>query len=532
MAYTQNASIPEALRALMTLNQQANPTTPSGQPTIAAQEAQKASAQMGGGNAAPAPQVQGLPALAQNAATGANIQMQQQQAAHQQMLNQAQQAQQAQQPVMAAEGGIMSLPINMEEYADGGIVGYAGPNGSEVNLGGISGVPYYYPGESEEREALNKMPMRLLEDLIDAIKAGGKKFVKGTTMDPERVPSKDAAALAENTTGVSEPPPGTKTPSAAAPVSASYDFPARSYMEEAPRQAAPRRPEGIEQALPPAAKESAEPTLMSAAKEAMGIFPRPDDARLRAEGERLRELQQQRPTSAAEMAANAVARDEQKKQYDEIAGRDTGLGELMSVLGGISRRTGPLKELAGYRSERDTAAAKETEAARLFAQQQALLEKKDYADKVGDVKASMEIEQMLLKIGEDYNKVMVPASTSAYSTTAQLREGTENRKARAQQAAADRASAERVARIQAEARVTGKNPYDIVNDNIQKQIEMWDKANPVPPEGAREAALATIKKTAYDDARRFGLAVPELPGGGATTGGASLRYNPQTGKIE
>ncbi len=82
------------------------------------------------------------------------------------------QAQQAQRPPMMAEGGIASLPVNMNEYADGGIIGYE--DGGYVDpMGG-----YYGEGAGSAdltiREALglgNIANRKALEEL-EQIRAG------------------------------------------------------------------------------------------------------------------------------------------------------------------------------------------------------------------------------------------------------------------------------------------------------------------------------------------------------------------------
>ena len=385
-----------------------NPVTPQGLPTIAAKvKQQEANAQQG---------LPGVLAQTQRAAPSVAENMQEQQFG--QMLAKTQ----PQPPAMMAEGGIASLPMGDEdydyEYADGGIIGYDGRDGSEVNA------------------------PNAFEDFIEYLKSKGIRNIPSQrrAYAPEEKPTAPPVAEPKG--------PQESMASVIANAPASYGFSpegiAAAMQQQRPPapRAAPSQREGIAQVLPSAAKE---PTFTAAAEEAMGVFKRPDDTRLRAEGERLRELQTQRPTSAAEMEANRIAREKQRAQYEEISGRDTGLGELMSVLGGISRRTGALEGLEGYRTKRDTAAAKETEAARLFAQQQSLLEQKDYANKVGDIKASMEIEQALIKNVEDYNKAMIPASASAYSTKARQVSDAAEIAARAKEGAAGRTSAERIA---------------------------------------------------------------------------------------
>lgn len=465
-----------------------NPVTPQGLPTIAAKvKQQEANAQQGLPGVLAQTQ-QAAPMVAENMANADAVK-------NAERLAQAQ----PQPPAMMAEGGIASLPMGDDdydyEYADGGIIGYAGPDGSEVN------APTAF------------------EDFIEYLKSKGIRNIPSQrrAYAPEEKPTAPPVAEPKG--------PQESMASVIANAPASYGFSpegiAAAMQQQRPPapRAAPSQREGIAQVLP-AAADASMPTFTGAAEEAMGVFKRPDDTRLRAEGERLRELQTQRPTSAAEMEANRIAREKQRAQYEEISGRDTGLGELMSVLGGISRRTGALEGLEGYRTKRDTAAAKETEAARLFAQQQSLLEKKDYADKIGDIKASMEIEQALIKNQEEYNKAMIPAATSAYSTKAHQVSSAADRAARAKENAASIASAERIARIQAEVRATGKSPYDVINDNIQKQQENWVKANIAATPEEQQTAFAQIKKTAYDDARRFGLNVPELTESGSASYGA------------
>jgi hypothetical protein len=71
--------------------------------------------------------------VAQDAGIGAAIQGQQQQQAQQAMMQMAQQQQQAQQqqPAMMASGGIAGLRAdNMREFKEGGVLGFAGPDGS------------------------------------------------------------------------------------------------------------------------------------------------------------------------------------------------------------------------------------------------------------------------------------------------------------------------------------------------------------------------------------------------------------------
>lgn len=145
------AVISEGLNALMLLQKgmealQKNPPMSQGPagPTVAVQAQQAAQQAMSGQPpqdpsappppGQPQPQENGIAGIAQNAGTGAQIQAQQQQQAQQAMMAQAQQAQQAQQPPQQmARGGIAGLNAhNMRGFKAGGVLGFAGPDGSDV----------------------------------------------------------------------------------------------------------------------------------------------------------------------------------------------------------------------------------------------------------------------------------------------------------------------------------------------------------------------------------------------------------------
>lgn len=144
-------AVPQELSALIELQQgmqtgKVAPTTPQGQPTVAAQMAGAAQQQM-----APqmAPQMpMGSPAVnqvAQQAGLAAQIQAMRQQQMQQAMMQQAAQA--TQRPPMMAAGGVASLNPNIRGFKHGGIVGYAGDDESmavEPEFGGGT------PTEAEE----------------------------------------------------------------------------------------------------------------------------------------------------------------------------------------------------------------------------------------------------------------------------------------------------------------------------------------------------------------------------------------------
>lgn len=126
------------LEALMVLNKQANPLTPQGLPTIAAKTAQQM---------APSPQQ-----VAANTGTGNQVEMLQQQRAQQALMDAMKP--QPQGPLQMAEGGIANLLMDDEEYADGGIIGYA-----------VGGGPGFDMGETDE-EADQERIRQLIESRL------------------------------------------------------------------------------------------------------------------------------------------------------------------------------------------------------------------------------------------------------------------------------------------------------------------------------------------------------------------------------
>lgn len=124
-------AMPQELSALMALDEglrsgKVSPITPSGEKTVALQQLEAAQQQM-----SPA-----VGQVAQQAGLAAQLQAMQMQRAQQAMM---QQAMAQQQPVMAAAGGLMSLNPQMDDFDEGGIVGYA-PGGVSQEFGGSGDI--------------------------------------------------------------------------------------------------------------------------------------------------------------------------------------------------------------------------------------------------------------------------------------------------------------------------------------------------------------------------------------------------------
>ena len=96
---------------------------------------------------------------------------------------------------MPEEVGIGALPAqNMQGMAGGGIVAF--DEGGGVNMGGVSAIPYYYPGPSEERDRLNRLPGVWWDEAGNALRSGWNRFTEGTTIEAQRKEEQAAAAAA------------------------------------------------------------------------------------------------------------------------------------------------------------------------------------------------------------------------------------------------------------------------------------------------------------------------------------------------
>ena len=143
MQQPNKAVISSGMQALIASIQEGETklTTPEGAPTVAAKHmaAQSPQMQMQQPGMTPPPQGSmapegGIAGIAQNAATGNNINDMKQKQAEQAMMQMAQQQQQQPTQTMAS-GGIAELPAeNMRGFAEGGVIGFAGDGeqGSEV----------------------------------------------------------------------------------------------------------------------------------------------------------------------------------------------------------------------------------------------------------------------------------------------------------------------------------------------------------------------------------------------------------------
>lgn len=129
MSYTQKSPLAPATQALLELMRTAKLQTPTG-PTVAGQAVQAAQQPPEApGPVPPAPpEQQGIASILDQAKDAAPtiVQNQQNDQAEQTAQMAAQMMQQGQQPQPYAKGGIASLPVDVSDFAEGGVLGYAG----------------------------------------------------------------------------------------------------------------------------------------------------------------------------------------------------------------------------------------------------------------------------------------------------------------------------------------------------------------------------------------------------------------------
>lgn len=480
-------AVPPGLQALMVLRQESSPTAPGPNgpiPSMAAQELQKVAQA----------QNPGLSGIAQNTATGNAIEMQQQQAAQKALMDQmlAQQQAKTQQPVLAAEGGIASLYAgNMDDFAEGGVVGYNGTQTSEVNLGGVSDIPYYAPGPSEERERLNRLPIDALEKLLELLGQGGRRLVKGTTFDPEYNKPKNAPEEpVPATLGAQAPTGGGLTTEAArgqAPREerrvppAPEQKPAATGIASGRGSNIPSIQQLINEATMPltaalagytAPEQKTEQQLEEARRMVLARRGLPEQA-MAVEEQGLAELRRQndaiRAFKEAELARQEAALGspgEQSMNRFMSAIRYGAQGGKGSFAQGLENAR--LAEEAGIAGRRkaqlemlETGKAEAIEYTRI----QALVTAARRAEAAGDMATAQKLAD---EAREAANKIVLARAEGAKTAIAPAISAFSGMRQQQMQAA----SAERIAALKGES-ASAKPIYDIINDNVQKEMTAW-----------------------------------------------------------
>lgn len=245
----------------------------------------------------------------------------------------------------------------------------------------------------------------------------------------------------------------------------------------------------VSRAAGPAAAQNAEPQLprfAAAAQDVASVFPAISDAAMRNEQRGLQALQAQRATPDEAVAQLEATRERQREIYQRQLARQGNLGELMSVLGSISRRGDGLTGLEEYRTARDTAALAQVMLDQNLANEKRLLREKYLADQVNDKAASLKFEEALYKNAEERQKLLAQTSASAFSAQAGM--------FNAQTAADQREQAALLRALTAEQKLgqgAQAKPVDRATI-LERYADNWEKLDPMQKNDLKAQGIKTF----------------------------------------
>lgn len=568
----QNA-VPDALQALMVLARQASPTTPDGAPTVAAQLAQMA---------APQGVAQGMPQAVQDfEASAPSVMRNMQQDQIQRMVRQAMQPQPA---------GIEGLPAPNMQFAEGGVIGFAGPDGSEVPeaespLGRMFQRGKTSFAEAGERERLRRQlaqqygPASALPGLLmsqtDAQRERAKEIMRMLpTMSVEQMrnllgqtPARTVSPAAWEGAGPGESPVtpevvnanygnegrrvATTPPVASGTARTAGGPPRPAPAPQAPAAQAPAAPAavppgGIAQTLPAA------PTINAALTQVEQMMPGSGTADSRKALEDLQRMRKERPDSGI---ATLKALEEEGRTQAAIAKE---LDESKQARGTKAWLQGGARLGS---SGRAVAAFEEGERQRrmLFAQQNTIrigkmdaIKEANEARRIGDqekyVEALNKIRELdradqqikaqlaaqVLNAGITARGQDITAGTAAADREAAAARLERQIQAQASEGRLDRASREAIAKI---AQQGAETPAEIrlmewlkkpENKDIYEEVMGIRQMPKTRQELAQEWGKSVMLQQRYPNMDDYIRAATST---GAPSG-AKLKYNPATGQIE
>ena len=489
--YAPQSSIDPSLAALLKTAQM---MTPEQTPTVAAQVAQAAQQKM-----QPQGIMQGMQGAKEDYADAApSMEQNMKQQQMQQMVQQAMQPQPA---------GIEGLPSNIQ-MAEGGVVGYAGPDGSLV--GGpsridVSGdIPLYAPREGKEageteaeyrarkareaEEAQGERPiprgLRWIQENIlrPMSQAGGQRMaeMRGTPVRSDEptlpgMPTSEAFA-----TPRMDQPQRPITPPAPPMAPDAQEMTRRQGPSGQPSPPAPdRRPTvpsapaatGIATTLP------AQPTLSGAMGEVEKLMPGTGTEPNRAALEELQRMRRERPASG--IGSLAALQEESRVMADLKSKEDASAQErgIMSWLAGRGGRGASAQSYMGYQQN-------EQQRQKLFAQENTIraakidaINEANEARKVGDQEKYVEALNKLSELDRADKQVKAQLASNTMQTQASVR----GQDMTFQSAEADRASRERTAAADRAAQAALRNLPGAEQQMIERAINSVMSANPGMP---------------------------------------------------
>jgi hypothetical protein len=413
--YAQQASIDPSLAALL---QTAQMVTPDGGRTVAANVAQAAAQKL-----QPQGIAQGMPEARQDfqdAMPSMMRNMQQQQM--QQMV------QQAMQPKPA---GIEGLPSNIR-MAEGGVVGYAGPDGSSVEV-------------DESQLSVSERLKRGLRRLYEGIETG---YMKRAGATPEQIAQKlgqeSPAAAPEVSPQAMQTEAAFATPRIDQPIVARV--PAPAPQAPAPRPPAQRPPAAAQQAAPAQTApqggiaELVAPTPESAMASARSVLGMPGTEGLRKREEAYLAALKAQPATGQQGLAALQAQQAALQAMNEKAEKESNINSAIQwLLGGREGAGGSARSSIAF-SEREDARRRSYNDLQVAnaTKRDAIIDLQNARD-VGNAKAALEAEQRIRAAEVDVAKAEATLAASFASSQANVY----GEQMRGQSAAADRASRER-----------------------------------------------------------------------------------------
>jgi hypothetical protein len=550
--YAQQPSIDPSLAALL---QTAQMVTPDQTPTVAAQVAQAAAQKM-----QPQGIAQGMPQARQDFQAAMPSMMRN--------MQQQQMQQMVQQAMRPKPAGIEGLQSNVR-VAEGGVVGYAGPEGSFV--GGprrvdVSGdIPIYAPREDKEpgeleaeyrarkareaEEAQGERPiprgLRWIQENIlrPMSQAGGQRMaeMRGTPETPAARPA-PVAAVAPIPEGsdrrLNLPPGGVVSPGmTAAPAP---QAPAPRPPAQRPPAPAPAAPTGVEAAL--AAALAQRPTYDTAGIVASGTpyiqAGEGDVRRIReAEGRRA-ELEKTLPDLSAKGIAALQQRMRDVENAESTRKEKLGLERVIQQLLGLSQGSGGAARADIQFMNNQRAAEDAFSQARLGNQQaQLLLEKAQQERLLGREDRAIALEKEAATRMEKARDSALKAQELAQRGEGVKFQGavqTRSDDIQAATAAANRATQLEAARIGADRTPAEVRLMEWLRNPENRKL--YDSVNSYKRAEDRELKLYELymkNKLLLGDMSfaTFAAGLKDASTPGAAPGGA-LKYNPATGKIE
>jgi hypothetical protein len=447
----------------------------------------------------------------------------------------AQMLQQTQQPQGMAHGGLAALPAHIQEFKEGGVIGYEeggrinktqfmGPQPEEAtsDLGNLYNLLFTTDPEEQRRNlianklrlGIGQMPVGFAESVTPSERAsrlsqesqlrGMLNAITGSTQ-----PDAAEAAAREMTVPVAPAVPVMATPAASA--------------KPSPKATAPAAPSATSTKVSASTREKiGSPTAPE--KSGIDAIPVPsaqpiDMTEANALYEQSKQLRSNKPDFEARGLADIAAMQQRDKdssafrRYAAIAGaRRPGINAGASMMAA-----------AGKFAETEDALANQADAAKTA------LAKAKYAESIGDVEA-------LLKYQEEFNKHKEAYSTLKAHLDATIYNAKMGATSREEIAAMRADAAQQMMALRLQTSSIGKNlknPVDVMNiveDNMEKYMKGWtdSREGRMAKGPEREAEYNKRKLQMILEMKAMGAVVPEgvekLLGGAQTT--RTVNLNP------